>query len=132
MRLNNTLLAVLTLAALLVAASRAWAQSDVEYQPIARRGDYLVRVLPALDGTPTALVCLKRVDVVPAEVLGCSPATPGVEVVIPISVPVTPNDDAEVRAFAYDYEDMAVALESEPSANAGVLIFTPPRGPILK
>lgn len=105
------------------------AQEDITYAPVQRRGDYHIKVLPATDGVPTALVCVKRVDLVPHEVLGCEPANPGEVVVVQVSVPVTPHDDAELRAFAYDVTDPVTANESEPSPNAGILIFTPPGRP---
>ena len=117
------------LSAFLALPALAQESGDITYHPVQRRGDYQVRVLAASEGTPTARICLKRVDAEPPTLLACAAATPSQVITFNISVPVTPNNDAEIRAFAYDHIDDLVAMESEPSENAGILIFTPPGRP---
>jgi len=108
------------------------AGADITYTPVQKRGDYDIGFLAADFGTPAVWACIKRVDVMPHEVVGCGPAIPGIEVRISVSVPVTPFKDAKIRGFAYDNADVSLANESLESLNAGDLIFTPPGRPDLR
>lgn len=127
------------LAMALCSFSTAAAAQEIVKPPFGSKGLYSVGIRTADVGTPTAMVCLKRVDRAPAEFLtvvrddgqagfpsGCVPAIQGETFRATVAVAVTPNDDAEIRAFAYDGVDLSLANESLPSDQWFRAIFTPP------
>lgn len=121
---------LLAFVAALFAATAAYAQADVFPDPVARKGDYRLHVQAPSDAD-LALVCCDRVEGAAGawilrEQLACVPAPPGAVLEVPVTVKITPKDDAEVRCFAYDGLDPFLANESSPSPNAAFLDFTPP------
>lgn len=106
-----------------MSASIAWA---VNLRPVPVAGVYTIRVM-APPETDVAQVCLDRVDVNDArlERVSCLPATANEVVTFTITVPVTPGNDAVLRAVAIDQS----GNESAYSADTAVLDFTAPTAP---
>lgn len=114
-----------TLAALLLFPLVAAAQpADVPLTQIS--GTYSVKAAMPSD-TDVISLCVVRVDVTPVIEYGCTPGGPMEVVTMEITVVATPNDDAEIRAYAVDSE----GLVSDYSPNAGRIDFTKPGPPVL-
>ena len=99
-------------------------QSDIDLKPSA--GVYTVKVQSPSDAD-MAKICVERVDVSPSVELGCMSASANEIVVVEVTVPITLNDDAELRAFAYDLD----GNKSDASSNAGIIDFTNPGAPTI-
>ena len=75
-----------------------------------------------------AQICVVRADLDPMTELGCVPAGPDEIVTIDIQVQQTSFDDAEIRAYSVDDDNLVSVL----SENAGLIDFTPPGRPKIK
>ncbi|MBW2277969.1 MAG: hypothetical protein JRF63_10775 [Deltaproteobacteria bacterium] len=72
-----------------------------------------------------AQICFIRVDVDPPLPLGCVPCGPDEGCSSDLTVPVTPNNDAEIKCYAED----TGGLVGDNSDNSGIIDFSKPGKP---
>ncbi len=112
----------------MVFATSAMAQPDI-LLPAPSAGQFPIKV-EIVSNEPLASLCIERVDVSPPVELFCLD-TPefaaGSVIQLQVLIPITPGDDAEVRAFVVDL----TGNRSGYSPNAAIADFTAPAAPIL-
>ena len=79
------------------------------------------------DDADLASLCCFRVDAPNELDFGCVAAAPGSVTTMDITIPFTPEDDAEVRCTAVDTSSNS----SDLSPNAAIADFTKPQPPVL-
>jgi hypothetical protein len=89
-------------------------------------GTYTVKAQMPDDADVTQL-CVVRVDLVDVIEYGCVDAGPSVIASMEITVEVTPDVNAEIKAYAKD----AGGLVSNYSPNSGWIDFTKPSSPVI-
>lgn len=125
--LKFSLLSLAALLALVVAAP-ALAQEDFPLKPPVA-GQFPLKVQIVSD-EPLASLCIDRVDVDPPLELFClqdPPFAAGSTIDLLFLIPITPGDDAEIRARVMDMTGNA----SGYSPNAAIADFTAPAAPVL-
>ena len=113
----------------LALATSAQAQEDI-LLPAPIAGQFPIKV-EIVSNEPLASLCIERVDVSPPIELFCL-ADPdfaaGSIIQLQVLIPITPGDDAEIRAVVTDL----TGNRSAYSPNAAIADFTAPSAPILR
>lgn len=112
----------LILFSMFLAAAANAQPANIRYPLVS--GVYTIRIQSPPDADLNR-VCVERADLTPAVELVCATATPSQIMTVQVPISVTPNDDAELRAFAYDND----GFKSLQSPNAGIIDFTAPGAP---
>jgi hypothetical protein len=108
-----------------VSAGAQTARPDVPL--VSTGGIYPMKCMSPSD-TDMASICFVRTDLADGVVeLGCSPAGPDQEIAMDLSITITIDDDAEIRCYAVDTDD----LVGDYSDNAGLVDFTRPGKPYV-
>ena len=117
-------LLIATLFPFVVAAQTIAPYPDVPLSQVS--GTYTVKAQMASDDD-TAQLCVVRVDLVEIIEYGCVVAEAGEIAQMEITVVVTPDVNAEIKAYAVD----SGGLSSDYSPNSGWIDFTKPGPPTL-
>jgi hypothetical protein len=97
--------------------------------PLSQEGGiYVMSCMPTEPMGHVVEACFLRVDVEPDLDLGCVPASPGTTATKHLEIPITIDQDAEIRCFMVGSNNM----NSEISENAGIVNFTRPGRPFVQ
>ena len=115
----------------LVLATLAQAQTDFVLDPIS--GVYTVKAQIGPDAETLQIVefCVVRVDLAEVIEYGCVPATENQIVSMPVTIVVTPDDNAELRGYVIGVTSEGLEISSSYSPNAAIIIFVRPPPPTL-
>jgi hypothetical protein len=112
--------------ALLLMAQSASAQTHHDVPLLPSAGVFPVTCQSPGD-MDMAQICFIRVDLEPPLALGCVPCGPDEACSKDLTVPVTTNNDAEIKCYAEDEG----GLVGDNSDNSGIIDFSTPGKPVV-